>query len=212
MSRKVRRCVCWSSRVRDGSPAWWEWKTCSRCASPLACPRTAPWFARPVNERWKHRWPTGMPSGIPSPWASAPPTSSSPPARCRNRRHATPGPGVVSAVELRPPGYEVALDCAGTVLRCHITGASLERHGHCARPAAVGHSSKPRPASCSLSDPSNQQPLPHRQKHGNLRIRYIDSNREEDHHGWPDIRGFYSTWTAYWWTASPVPQGGQHHG
>ena len=34
--------------------------------------------------------------------------------------------GVVSAVDLRPPGYEVALDCAGTVLRCHITGASLE--------------------------------------------------------------------------------------
>lgn len=34
--------------------------------------------------------------------------------------------GVVSAVELRPPGYEVALDCAGTVLRCHITGASLD--------------------------------------------------------------------------------------
>ena len=34
--------------------------------------------------------------------------------------------GVVSAVELRPPGYEVALDCAGIVLRCHITGASLD--------------------------------------------------------------------------------------
>lgn len=37
--------------------------------------------------------------------------------------------GVVSAVELRPPGYEVALDCAGTVLRCHITGASLDAMG-----------------------------------------------------------------------------------
>lgn len=37
--------------------------------------------------------------------------------------------GVVAAVDLRPPGYEVALDCAGTVLRCHITGASLEAMG-----------------------------------------------------------------------------------
>ena len=37
--------------------------------------------------------------------------------------------GVVSAVELRPPGYEVALDCAGTILRCHITGASLDAMG-----------------------------------------------------------------------------------
>lgn len=37
--------------------------------------------------------------------------------------------GVVTAVELRPPGYEVALDCAGTVLRCHITGASLDAMG-----------------------------------------------------------------------------------
>lgn len=37
--------------------------------------------------------------------------------------------GVVSAVELRPPGYEVSLDCAGTVLRCHITGASLDAMG-----------------------------------------------------------------------------------
>ena len=37
--------------------------------------------------------------------------------------------GVVSAVELRPPGYEVALDCAGTVLRCHITAASLDAMG-----------------------------------------------------------------------------------
>ena len=34
--------------------------------------------------------------------------------------------GAVSAVTLRPPGYEVALDCGGIVLRCHITGASLE--------------------------------------------------------------------------------------
>ena len=37
--------------------------------------------------------------------------------------------GVVSAVELRPPGYEVSLDCAGIVLRCHITGASLDAMG-----------------------------------------------------------------------------------
>ena len=34
--------------------------------------------------------------------------------------------GAVSSVTLRPPGYEVALDCGGIVLRCHITGASLE--------------------------------------------------------------------------------------
>ena len=34
--------------------------------------------------------------------------------------------GSVSAVALRPPGYEVALDCGGFMLRCHITGASLE--------------------------------------------------------------------------------------
>ena len=37
--------------------------------------------------------------------------------------------GVVTEVELRPPGYEVALDCDGTVLRCHITGASLDAMG-----------------------------------------------------------------------------------
>ncbi len=35
-------------------------------------------------------------------------------------------PGVVTVVDLRPPGYEVALDCSGTILRCHITGASLD--------------------------------------------------------------------------------------
>ena len=34
--------------------------------------------------------------------------------------------GVVAGVTLRPPGYEVALDCGGIMLRCHITGASLE--------------------------------------------------------------------------------------
>ena len=34
--------------------------------------------------------------------------------------------GTVSGVTLRPPGYEVELDCDGAVLRCHITGASLE--------------------------------------------------------------------------------------
>ena len=37
--------------------------------------------------------------------------------------------GVVSGVELRPPGYEVSLDCEGTLLRCHITGTSLEAMG-----------------------------------------------------------------------------------
>ena len=37
----------------------------------------------------------------------------------RNRLH-----GMVTSVELRPPGYEVTLDC-GRLLRCHITGASL---------------------------------------------------------------------------------------
>ncbi len=34
--------------------------------------------------------------------------------------------GTVSSVSLRAPGYEVALDCDGMILRCHITGASLE--------------------------------------------------------------------------------------
>ena len=34
-------------------------------------------------------------------------------------------PGVVTNVELRPPGYEVSLDCRGLLLRCHITGSSL---------------------------------------------------------------------------------------
>jgi molybdopterin-binding protein len=34
-------------------------------------------------------------------------------------------PGRVTSVELRPPGYEVTLDCAGSPLRCHITGSSL---------------------------------------------------------------------------------------
>jgi molybdate transport system ATP-binding protein len=33
--------------------------------------------------------------------------------------------GRVTAVELRPPGYEVTLDCAGIQFRCHITGTSL---------------------------------------------------------------------------------------
>lgn len=37
--------------------------------------------------------------------------------------------GVVAGVELRPPGYEVLLDCQGTLLRCHITGTSLEAMG-----------------------------------------------------------------------------------
>ena len=34
-------------------------------------------------------------------------------------------PGVVTDVELRPPGYELTLDCQGLLLRCHITGSSL---------------------------------------------------------------------------------------
>lgn len=33
--------------------------------------------------------------------------------------------GKVIGVELRPPGYEVTLDCAGILFRCHITGTSL---------------------------------------------------------------------------------------
>jgi molybdopterin-binding protein len=31
----------------------------------------------------------------------------------------------VIGVELRPPGYEVTLDCAGIQFHCHITGTSL---------------------------------------------------------------------------------------
>jgi molybdopterin-binding protein len=34
-------------------------------------------------------------------------------------------PGTVTAVELRPPGYQVTLDCSGELLQCHITGSSL---------------------------------------------------------------------------------------
>ncbi|MFQ6026378.1 MAG: TOBE domain-containing protein, partial [Dehalococcoidia bacterium] len=37
--------------------------------------------------------------------------------------------GLVSRVELRPPGYEVTLDCPGVSLKCHITGRSLEEMG-----------------------------------------------------------------------------------
>ena len=33
--------------------------------------------------------------------------------------------GKVTSVELRPPGYEVTLDCGGIPLNCHITGSSL---------------------------------------------------------------------------------------
>ena len=36
--------------------------------------------------------------------------------------------GMVTSVELRPPGYEVILDC-GLPLRCHITGAALAEMG-----------------------------------------------------------------------------------
>lgn len=38
-------------------------------------------------------------------------------------------PGIVAGIELRPPGYEVALNCSGAVLKCHITGASLTEMG-----------------------------------------------------------------------------------
>ena len=34
-------------------------------------------------------------------------------------------PGVVTGVEMRPPGYRVTLDCGGARLSCHITGSSL---------------------------------------------------------------------------------------
>lgn len=37
--------------------------------------------------------------------------------------------GVVAGVELRPPGYEVSLQCRGAALKCHITGASLTEMG-----------------------------------------------------------------------------------
>ena len=38
-------------------------------------------------------------------------------------------PGVVSGIELRPPGYEVTLTCRGVDLKCHITGTSLNEMG-----------------------------------------------------------------------------------
>jgi molybdate transport system ATP-binding protein len=34
-------------------------------------------------------------------------------------------PGDVNGIEMRPPGYQVDLDCNGTILHCHITGSSL---------------------------------------------------------------------------------------
>ena len=34
-------------------------------------------------------------------------------------------PGVVTGIQLRPPGYEITLACQGEDLKCHITGASL---------------------------------------------------------------------------------------
>ncbi len=34
-------------------------------------------------------------------------------------------PGVVTGIEMRPPGYRVTLDCGGALLCCHITGSSL---------------------------------------------------------------------------------------
>ena len=38
-------------------------------------------------------------------------------------------PGVVSDIQLRPPGYEVTLTCRGAELKCHITGTSLNEMG-----------------------------------------------------------------------------------
>ena len=122
--------------------------------------------------------------------------------RCPSHRRATPGPAWC------PPS-----SCARPATRwrwtapersCAATSPARLWTPWASRPASrCGPSSRHRPVSCSPSEPSNQRPLPHREKHGNLPIRYICNNREEDHHGWPDIRGFYSTWTACWWTASP---------
>lgn len=38
-------------------------------------------------------------------------------------------PGVVSDIQLRPPGYQVSLNCRGVDLKCHITGTSLNEMG-----------------------------------------------------------------------------------
>ena len=38
-------------------------------------------------------------------------------------------PGIVSDIQLRPPGYEVTLTCHDTDLKCHITGTSLNELG-----------------------------------------------------------------------------------
>ena len=38
-------------------------------------------------------------------------------------------PGVVSEIELRPPGYQVTLACGSVDLKCHITGTSLNEMG-----------------------------------------------------------------------------------
>jgi molybdopterin-binding protein len=38
-------------------------------------------------------------------------------------------PGVVSGIELRPPGYQVTLACGTVDLKCHITGTSLNEMG-----------------------------------------------------------------------------------
>ena len=37
--------------------------------------------------------------------------------------------GTVTGVELRPPGYQVTLECSGVSLHCHITGTSLTEMG-----------------------------------------------------------------------------------
>ena len=38
-------------------------------------------------------------------------------------------PGMVSEIELRPPGYQVTLACGAVDLKCHITGTSLNEMG-----------------------------------------------------------------------------------
>ena len=38
-------------------------------------------------------------------------------------------PGAVTDIQLRPPGYEITLDCQTVELQCHITGTSLNEMG-----------------------------------------------------------------------------------
>ena len=35
-------------------------------------------------------------------------------------------PGAVRAIEIRPPGYRISLDCEGLLLHCQITGSSKD--------------------------------------------------------------------------------------